>query len=78
MADRSPDIYIGSADWMTRNLDRRVEVIAPVTEKRQKKRLMRLLDAEWADRRGSWQLSAEGEYRKLTGEESAQGDFMRG
>lgn len=77
-ADRSPDIYIGSADWMTRNLDRRVEVIALVTEKRQKKRLMRLLDAEWADRRGSWQLSAEGEYRKLTGEESAQGDFMRG
>lgn len=73
---RSPDIYIGSADWMSRNLDRRVEVIAPVSEKKQKKQLLALLDTEWADRRGAWQLNADGEYHKLEGDQSAQKDFM--
>ncbi len=73
---RAPDIYIGSADWMSRNLDRRVEVIAPVSEKKQQQQLVKLLDTEWADQRGAWALSEDGRYYKLEGTESAQQDFL--
>ncbi len=73
---RSPDVYFGSADWMSRNLDRRVEVIAPVFEDKQKSKLLSLLDTEWADTRGAWALQESGEYLKLSGNSSAQAAFM--
>ncbi len=73
---RAPDVYFGSADWMSRNLDRRVEVIAPVFEDRQKVKLLSLMDTEWADLRGAWELSEGGEYLKLEGSSSAQATFM--
>ena len=73
---RSPDVYFGSADWMSRNLDRRVEVIAPVFEERQKDKLLSVMDTEWADTRGAWALQASGEYVKLDGNASAQAVFM--
>ncbi|GAA3998355.1 polyphosphate kinase 1 [Deinococcus rubellus] len=73
---RAPDVYFGSADWMSRNLDRRVEVIAPVFEDRQKAKLLALLGTEWADTRGAWVLQASGEYFKLSGDTSAQSVFM--
>ena len=73
---RAPDVYFGSADWMSRNLDRRVEVIAPVFEERQRAKLLGILDTEWADRRGAWVLQASGEYLKLSGDSSAQAAFM--
>ena len=73
---RAPDVYFGSADWMSRNLDRRVEVIAPVFEERQRAKLLGLLDTEWADTRGAWVLQPSGEYLKLSGDSSAQAAFM--
>ncbi|WP_420595405.1 polyphosphate kinase 1 [Deinococcus sp.] len=75
-AGRAPDVYFGSADWMSRNLDRRVEVIAPVFEDKQKAKLLALLDTEWADTRGAWVLQESGEYLKLRGDRSAQASFM--
>ncbi|TSA82532.1 polyphosphate kinase 1 [Deinococcus detaillensis] len=74
--DRAPDVYFGSADWMSRNLDRRVEVIAPLFDEKQKVKLLSLLDTEWADTRGAWVLAASGEYAKLSGDSSAQAAFM--
>ncbi|GAA5511368.1 polyphosphate kinase [Deinococcus carri] len=71
----SPEVYLGSADWMSRNLDRRVEVIAPVLDDRHRDHLLRLLDTEWADERGSWELGADGVYIKLPGDFSAQQAF---
>lgn len=41
--------FIGSADWMTRNLDRRVEIITPVLDKKIKKTLIDFFRIQWAD-----------------------------
>ncbi|MBZ9752478.1 polyphosphate kinase 1 [Deinococcus sp. HMF7620] len=71
----SPEVYFGSADWMSRNLDRRVEVIAPVLDDRHREAFLSILDTEWADTRGSWELNAEGEYEKMPGDFSAQATF---
>ncbi|PTA68300.1 polyphosphate kinase 1 [Deinococcus arcticus] len=71
----SPEVYFGSADWMSRNLDRRVEVIAPVLDDGHRETFLSILDTEWADTRGSWELNAQGEYEKLSGDFSAQATF---
>lgn len=42
-------MYMASADWMRRNLNRRVEVAMPVYDPRVKEQLQRLLDIQWAD-----------------------------
>ncbi len=70
-------VYVGSADWMSRNLDRRVEVLAPVSDPLHKQGVLDLVAAEWADTRGSWALGPDGVYRKLPGDLSAQEAFMR-
>ncbi|GGJ88230.1 polyphosphate kinase 1 [Deinococcus aquiradiocola] len=70
-------VYVGSADWMSRNLDRRVEVLAPILEPRHRDGVLDLVAAEWADTRGSWELGPDGVYRKLPGDLSAQETFMR-
>ena len=40
----NPEIYMGSADWMPRNLDRRVEIVFPVEDEKIKKELEHVLD----------------------------------
>ncbi|SMB95094.1 polyphosphate kinase 1 [Deinococcus hopiensis] len=70
-----PEVYFGSADWMSRNLDRRVEVIAPVLDAHHRTTLLELLVTEWTDERGSWELGADGVYGKLSGNFSAQRAF---
>ena len=54
------EFYIGSADWMPRNLDRRVEAIAPVEGSMLHMRLRSLLDTCLADNRQAWELHADG------------------
>ncbi|MFC4638499.1 polyphosphate kinase 1 [Deinococcus hohokamensis] len=71
----TPEVYFGSADWMSRNLDRRVEVIAPLLDDRHRDQVLAIMDTEWADTRGSWELCTDGEYEKLAGEFSAQQAF---
>jgi polyphosphate kinase len=56
--------YIGSADWMYRNLDRRVECITPVEEKMLHGRLRRILEAYLKDKRQTWDLFHDGTYRQ--------------
>ena len=50
--------YIGSADLMDRNLDRRVEAVVPVEDHEAQHRLAEILDVMLADDRRSWQLDA--------------------
>lgn len=56
------EIYIGSADWMRRNLDRRVEVITPVKDPDIAKDLQEILGIMLADNRLAWELQANGSY----------------
>lgn len=60
------EIYIGSADWMTRNLSRRVEAIAPVEDKKLLKELQEIMGIMLADNRQSWELESDGSYQRLS------------
>ncbi|MDX2066334.1 MAG: polyphosphate kinase 1 [Fimbriimonadaceae bacterium] len=62
-----PDILIGSADIMRRNLDRRVEVLAPVESLALRKLIYdRMLRTFLADHVKAWELGADGVYRRST------------
>jgi polyphosphate kinase len=58
--------WIGSADLMPRNLDRRIEVLAPVEDVRLRADIDVILDALLADTRSSWQLHSNGNWRRTT------------
>ncbi len=58
------DIYMGSADWMPRNLDRRVEIVFPVIDDELKKGAKHILDVELMDNVKARVLMANGEYKK--------------
>ena len=59
------DIYLSSADWMPRNLIRRVELLFPVEDPDCKKRVMEVLDIELEDTVRSHFLDSNGSYHKL-------------
>ncbi|MBI1375426.1 MAG: polyphosphate kinase 1 [Phycisphaera sp.] len=56
------EYYIGSADWMYRNLENRVEAIAPIEDPALRKRLWGLLDIMLNDQRQAWDLQTDGTY----------------
>ena len=60
----NPEIYMGSADWMPRNLDRRVEIVFPVEDKKIKKELEHVLDLEFRDNVKAHLLQPDGTYVK--------------
>jgi len=60
------EVLIGSADWMSRNLKHRIEVVAPVTEPDAKRYLRDvLLDAYWSDNTKARELTPDGNYRPI-------------
>jgi polyphosphate kinase len=59
-----PVVYISSADWMTRNLDKRLELMVPVDEPSCKRRLIDILKLHLADNCSSWTLEADGRYNR--------------
>ncbi|WP_266080670.1 polyphosphate kinase 1 [Haladaptatus caseinilyticus] len=59
------DYYIGSADWMTRNLDRRIEAVAPVEDPLLRENLQTILDIMLSDNRKRWRMDADGNYKQL-------------
>ncbi len=56
--------YIGSADLMERNLDRRVEAIVPVEDQEARDKIASILEVMFDDDRRSWQLQSDGAYRR--------------
>jgi polyphosphate kinase len=58
------EIFIGSADWMTRNLDRRVEAVTPVESPELIRDLQEILGILLADNRQAWDLQPDGHYQQ--------------
>jgi len=60
-----PEYFIGSADWMSRNLDWRVEAMAPVDAPELQAELQAILDLQLADNCKAWELSPDGSWSQL-------------
>jgi polyphosphate kinase len=58
-----PDVFISSADWMVRNLDSRVELMAPIEDRNAKKQVIRILEASFKDNVNSFDILADGTSR---------------
>ncbi len=58
-------LYIGSADLMGRNLDRRVEVVVPVHDPELQARLFEVLDLVFADETNAWELGSDRRWRRV-------------
>ncbi len=63
--DRGYDHLIGSGDWMTRNLSRRVEALTPVEDPLLQRRLEEILTVNLADDVLAWELGADGRWRRV-------------
>jgi len=69
------EYYLGSADAMKRNLESRVEILAPVETPELRKELRAMLDVQLHDRRSAWEMQPDGTYRQLapSGPDDAHG-----
>jgi polyphosphate kinase len=62
--DGSPEVYMGSADWMPRNLDKRVEIMFPVEDERLKEEIQEVLKIQLQDNVKAHILQPDGTYEK--------------
>ena len=60
----APRYYLGSADWMRRNLSNRVEAITPIEDPRLQEMLMQILQVSLNDHRQAWEMLPDGRYRR--------------
>lgn len=72
------DFYLGSADWMTRNLELRIEAVTPIAEQPLRERLWALLQIMQQDRKLAWEMQADGSYRRLEPGEQDRGAAAKG
>lgn len=61
----SSEIYMGSADWMPRNLDKRVEILFPVEDEKLKAKVKHILDVQLADNEKAHVMKPNGTYEKI-------------
>lgn len=60
-----PQIFISSADWMPRNLDRRIELLVPVNDPVIRKRLRDTLQLHFRDNQNAWEMQSDGSYVRI-------------
>lgn len=65
--DEHPEVYCSSADWMPRNLERRVEILFPIDQPQLKEELRHVLDVQLADTVKACILKPDGTYEKVDG-----------
>ena len=58
------EYFIGSADLMTRNLESRVEVLAPIESPELRAELRQMLDVQLGDQRSAWEMRSDGSYEQ--------------
>lgn len=63
--DGNEEVYMGSADWMPRNLDKRVEILFPVEEANLKKEVIHILDVQLRDNVKAQILGADNKYSRI-------------
>ena len=66
-----PEVWIGSADMMHRNLDRRVEALVQITDAGHRRELSAMIDTVFEPDAACWQLGPDGEWTRRTGTEDA-------
>ena len=62
--DCDPDVYLASADWMPRNLERRVEIMFPIEDAELKENIIHILDEQFKDTAKKHVLMPDGSYKK--------------
>ena len=63
---REDEVYLGSADLMERNLDRRVEVVFPIKDRGWAAEIRdEIIPAYWRDTSNAWELQSDGSYRRI-------------
>ncbi len=60
------EVYLSSADWMLRNLSKRLELLFPVLDPNHRRRLIEALETYFADNTKSWRLSSDGSYARVS------------
>jgi polyphosphate kinase len=81
-AEGEEEVFISSADWMSRNLDRRIELMTPVLDPAVRARTLSILDACFADTSKARELKPDGSWARVRPREglasfSAQDEFAR-
>ena len=69
--NNNPEVFIGSADWMRRNLDRRIEAVTPIEDLKLKSQLYDLLQTYIDDNYYSWIMNKDGIYEKKEGDSNS-------
>lgn len=72
------ECYIGSADWMYRNLAARVEVVCPVEDRPLRRQCWEILQVMLRDRRQAWDMQSDGSYVQRTPASAGSGPEVRG
>lgn len=63
-------LFLSSADWMPRNLNRRVELMFPIDDAQVQSRVNEVLRLQWLDTAKSWAMGPDGVYRRVPGGEA--------
>lgn len=63
--DGHPEVYLSSADWMPRNLDRRVELLFPVENNALLRQVTDVLKLQWRDNVKATELKRDGRYERI-------------
>jgi polyphosphate kinase len=76
--DGNPRYFLGSADWMQRNLSSRVEAITPIEDPRLKEQIDHILQLSLVDHRQAWEMLPDGRYRRRFADETADQTMING